>query len=140
MVFREENETSRLAGIHFQQRSASTIEANRFTLDARSPAHYAFLAAGVALPIFSLFTLVRCWRRRPHRRWLWLLFIAVAFPIVTLNWTTGAVSFNLIAFNVLGAGFSQQGALQPLYVQLGAPIGAVLFWLRDPPPRGGHRG
>jgi hypothetical protein len=135
MVFREEDADLRLAGMHFQHLSSSLIEANRFTLVGKGAIHYLFLAAGVAIPVFCLTTLVACWRRRPNRRWLWLLFIAVAFPVVTLNWSTGALSLQPLALNLLGSSFFQEGPLQPMQFQLGIPIGALVFWLNRPGAR-----
>jgi len=103
---------------------------NAFTLAGKTPLHFLFLALAVLLPIFTITTAVIC-ARMPRRKWkwLWVIFILIAVPTCTLNWTTGAVSYNLLQFLLLGAGFTSV-PYGSVMIQIGFPLGAILFWIR----------
>jgi hypothetical protein len=114
---------------------------NRFTLQNKSLIHYLFLAACILIPVFIIATIVVCVRSRVRRRWLWIIFILVAFGQFQLNWTTGEWGFRLISFLLLGAAFSRHSSYAPLMLSVGFPLGAVIFLLcqhrlrrKDEPP------
>jgi hypothetical protein len=103
---------------------------NAFSIRGKSVMHYAFLALAALLAAFSIFTAIICLRTPiPKRKWLWVIFILIGFVSITLNWTTGELSWNALTVVLFSAGFWQQ-LYRPLIVQIAIPIGAALFWLR----------
>src|SRR5690349_11996629 len=103
---------------------------NAFSMRGRSVLHYAFLALAALLAAFSIFTAIACLRTPiPKRKWLWVAFILIGFVSITLNWTTGELSWNALTVVLFSAGFWQQ-LYGPLIVQIAIPIGAAVFWLR----------
>jgi hypothetical protein len=108
----------------------SLEQQNAFTLAGKTPLHFLFLALAVLLPVFTIATAVVC-ARMPRRKWkwLWVIFSLIAVPACSLNWTTGAVSYNLLHFLLLGGAFMSvpYGAVM---LQIGFPLGAILFWIR----------
>jgi len=134
-AFREHEGVQRLYGLRFDRLPESLVEVHRFGLEGRSAVHYVVLAAAVAVPLLCVTTLVLCWRRRPRFRWLWMPFIAVTFPVLILNWTTGELSLQLVGFNLLGASFFRTSVLDPVFVQVGIPIGALAFLILRPERR-----
>ncbi len=103
---------------------------NAFTLAGKTPLHFLFLALAVLLPIFTITTAVVC-ARMPRRKWkwLWVIFSLIAIPACSLNWTTGAMSYNLLQFLLLGGAFMSV-PYGPVMLQIGFPLGAILFWIR----------
>ena len=108
----------------------SLEQANAFTLAGKTPAYLGFLALAVLLPIFTIGTAIACARTRvPKRKWLWIIFILIAFPACSLNWTTGAWAINPFSLIFLGGGF-KSAPYGPVILQIGFPLGAILFWIR----------
>jgi hypothetical protein len=108
----------------------SLTEIHSFTLDKKGFVHYLFLAFAVLIPIFILVTLVFAIRTRLTKKWLWIIGILLGFIKLSINWTTGQVGFQLISFQILGAGFSKQGLVAPWTLSFTLPIVAMIFWIK----------
>ena len=122
--------TMRIDGIHMQALSRSLEQMNAFTLAGKNPLLLAVLALVVLIPIFIVATAIVCWRTPiPRFKWLWRIFVLLGITGITLNWTSGDVRFVLLQVNLLGAAFSQQ-LYGPWILQIGVPLGAILFWIR----------
>ncbi|HEY5238832.1 MAG TPA: hypothetical protein VIJ62_10670 [Rhizomicrobium sp.] len=101
-----------------------------FTFEGKGAVHYIFLILAILLPVFCLVTAIVCYRTPiPRRKWLWLIFTLLGFVSFNLNWTTGAVSYQLISFAFLGAAYTQQ-FYGPIIIQIAFPFGAIMFWMR----------
>lgn len=126
----ERRDGSRLiTGLRAQVLPASLQEIHALSFKRAGKRHYAFAAAVLAVPAFILVTLVAC-ARTPIRRfkWLWMIFIAVGLVRITINWTTGELSWTPLSFQVLGAGAFADG-YGPWMVSFALPLGAAIFWL-----------
>jgi len=119
-----------IAGLHVKRMPDSLARLNAFRLDGKSPRHFVVLALTVLVAAFVLLALVVCARTPLRRKWLWLLFVAVGFGKLTLNWTTGAVGFSPIAFQLLGASAFAAGAYAPWILGVSFPLGAIVFLAR----------
>jgi hypothetical protein len=129
IVLQPEKGRLQIEGIQAQQLFQSLEQYNSFTLTGRSAKFLVFLGITILVPIFVLGTAIACWRTPiPRHKWWWRIFVLWGITIFTLNWTTGALGFQPLAFNIFGAGFNQQ-LYGPVILQVGLPIGAVLFWV-----------
>jgi len=93
---------------------------------------YVFLGLVLTMPLFILGVLW-VWARTPvpRRAWLWGPFIALGLVRLKLNWSTGALAIQPLAFNILGSGLFRPSATGPWILQVALPVGAVLFlWRR----------
>lgn len=132
LIFKPDGDQLSLAGLHYRQIERSLIEFHEFTVEGKSGTHHFFLLGSAATPLLVLGCVVSCWRRRPKRRWLWLLFIPLSFPVLSLNWSTGELSLHLLAFNLFGAAFFQGGLFEPMRFQLAIPVGALVYLIARP--------
>lgn len=119
-----------IVGLNVYPQKSSLEEQVRFTLKGKSPAQYVILAAAVLALSLTLFALVACIRAKGLRRkWLWILSIIFGFGLLSTNWATGAVNYQLLYVSLFSA-----GAFAPLYgpwtISVSAPVGAILFLLR----------
>lgn len=122
----------RIEGIHIYSLPESLETRNAFSLANKSPLHYAFFGLAIFIPIFCIVALIACVRTRvPKRKWLWIILILLGFFSLKFNWTTGQIGVIPLSFTLLGAAYTQQ-FFGPVIIQIAAPIGAILFWLRRP--------
>ncbi len=118
-------------GVHAERLAESLQHANRFTFQNKDAARYAILGWTILVPVFIVASLIACIRTTvPRRKWLWIIFILLGFGQLSVNWTTGAVGFQLVSFQVLGAGVFWAGPYAPLILSGSIPVGAALFWIR----------
>lgn len=133
-----------ITGMRVVPLERSLQEANAFTFKRAGPAHYLFLAAAIVVPLFILGTLVVCIRTKfPRRKWLWIIFVLLGFVQVSFNWTTGAMDYRLLSFQLFGAGAVASGLYMPWILTISIPVGAIIFWFKRlqlvpavPPPAG----
>ena len=114
----------------------------KLSLEGKSPLHFVVLGLALIIPVFMIFTAIACFRNENVRRkWLWIPFILIGLWGIEFNWTTGyvvyelfhvfpdgSISFNFIAFSLLGVTAVKMGLLSPWVIGLGSPIGALLYW------------
>jgi hypothetical protein len=123
--------TKTIVGINVYLRKESLEQQNRFTLTGKSPAQYAILAGAVLAFSLTLYALWACIRTKGlARKWLWIIFIVFGFGLLSTNWSTGAVGYQLIYVTLFSA-----GAFAPYYgpwtIAMSVPVGAVAFlWRR----------
>ncbi len=115
-------------GLHVLPAKQSLKAVNRFTFEGKSPIHYIVFALAIAVPLFIVYVLVLCVRTPiAKRKWLWLLFVAVGFVQLSLNWTDGSYGIQPISFALLGAGFFRAGPFAPFVFNVAIPVGAIAF-------------
>jgi hypothetical protein len=130
IILQRDGRDLKVTGMHFTPLADSIEHINRFTLAGKGALHFGFLFAAVSILLFIVWTAVVCWRTRiPKRKWLWMIFVLLGFGSLTLNWTSGEVVYQLIAVVLLGVGYRQE-VYGPVLLQIGFPVGAILFWLR----------
>jgi hypothetical protein len=112
-------------------RNQSLAHENALTLKGKGLVNYVVLAACAFVLSLSVFAIVKCVRAdNLRRKGVWILFIAFGFGTFTLNWTTGARSFELFNFQLLGVGANANFIGGPWMVAVSFPVGAVVFLLR----------
>jgi hypothetical protein len=127
VVLRSQDGATTITGFHFTPLADSLANLNRFTLTGKTQLNYLVLACCVAFPCLSLVALVACIRSRVRKKGLWILFILVGLTQFSLNWTTGAMSFQFLSVDLFSAGYFSSGAYGPWILKIGLPIGAILF-------------
>lgn len=123
----------------------SPSQNNNFNLSSKSPKHFAFfiiLLLCVSTIILTLVAVVRDTQQK--NKVLWFIFILFGFWGVSMNWTTGQIgnnfftftkesgAFNLkiLDFTLLGASFTRTSIFQPWIMEIGIPIGAIVYWVK----------
>lgn len=130
VAFKEQDGKKTIIGIHVYQLPDSLEHLNRFTLYGKSAWHYVFFAMAIIVPLFIVFTLIKCIQEKEmKRKWLWVIFIIFGFVEFVINWTTGQMTLKPIAIGLFGAGAISQ-PYGPWMVSVYIPVGAMLFWLR----------
>ena len=105
-------------------------EIHKFTFKEKGIIHYIFLAGCAFVPLFILCTLVAAVRTKfKKRKWLWIIFILIGIVQFSLNWTSGQIGFNLIYFQLFGAGALTASIYSPWILTFSLPIGAIVFWI-----------
>ena len=119
-----------ITSAQFNRYDASIEALNSFTFSGKSVAHYVFFALVVAIPLFSMITLVVCARSKIRKKWLWIIFILLGFVTFRLNWSTGQINCQLLSFQLLGASVFKMGLYGPWNIGVAVPIGAIVFLLK----------
>lgn len=128
VVLQRRNAQVTVLGLHVNPMKQSLKELNRFTFAGKGILHYIVFALAIAIPLFIVFTLVLCFKTPiAKRKWLWLLFVALGFVQLSLNWTDGTYGIQPISFALLGAGFFSAGPYAPIVFNIAFPLGAVIF-------------
>jgi hypothetical protein len=107
-------------------------EMTAFTLEGRPTVDYVFLALAV---LSTLACLAGCAasvvtkRIEPKQRWLWVIGSLLSFSTFTVNWSTGAISIQPIAIQLLGGQVVKHGMLGDWYVGFGMPwVALAMLW------------
>lgn len=119
-----------IAGMRVQRETQSLAEKNTFTLSGK-PAFYWLIAALVAaLPLFCFASFIICLRTPIRRRkWLWAVATLLGVVTLSLNWSTGEFSFQLISIQLLSASAVAR-LYSPWILSISFPLGAVMFWIK----------
>ncbi len=116
-----------IMGIHLTHIPDSFVEENKFTLLKKGPSQYLILTMGIAVAVFSLYSLVRCILARiGWRKWVWAAFILVGLTKLTVNWTTGELRFDFPAVVLLWVD-AIPVKYGPWMISASLPLGAILF-------------
>ena len=122
--------SKKVFGVNVNPIPKSLGELNAFTLSGKGIQHYVLLALAVAIPIFIIWTVVLCARTKIRKKWLWIIFILFGIAKINLNWTTGQMGFQPIAFQIPGAGMAKMGLYAPWILTVSFPLGAILFLIK----------
>jgi len=129
---REINAVPALVGLRWDPAPLDLSERYPFELSGLPLFYYCVLAFAVATPIFMLYAAVVCFRRRPPRRWLWLLFNLLGVGKLSLVWVPGPlagrnVQLTPLSVQLLGAGIMKTPIYEPWVLSVSFPLGAALF-------------
>jgi len=122
----------RISNLHAQPMAESLEQSNALTLVGKTRTHYLFAGAAALIFMFSVGSAYAClFTPMARRKWLWVIFVMLGFMSLNLNWTTGQLSYNALAVIAPAArAWTEGGFYSPWIVQIGLPLGAIVFWLR----------
>jgi hypothetical protein len=112
-------------GFHTERLPAAIQTTNGFSLRGGNPFGFLVLLLALGCAGFTIVAAVMVVRERIPRRWLWAMFALLGVAPVTVNWTTGQVSFQLLSVALFSAGFVSAGLGGPWLVSAAFPIGAI---------------
>lgn len=140
-VYPHEGECCTTSHISIQRTFERTSTYNDFTFQNKGALHYFIFALLLLVPTFIIVTTVACVRNKNFsKKFIWVPFILVGLWGIEFNWTTGAITsdlisfqngmlnFNLLSVKFLGAGFVKKGLFVPWIASIGAPVGAIAYW------------
>ena len=117
----------------------AALSIGRFGLAHKSPTQYLFLGLATLIPLLLITALAVLARDRTTKwKWAWTLFILVGFTRLSVNWVSGAILFQPLAFVLLGASVNRaQLDVAPWIVSISLPLGALTYlgraWFSAPP-------
>ncbi|GAA0525653.1 hypothetical protein FHS83_001964 [Rhizomicrobium palustre] len=128
-LYRKDGKLS-VYGLYVQPEAVPLSQRNALTLAGKSPAHFIFTGVALALYLFWLISVYAClFTPIAKRKWLWVIFVLISFGSISMNWTTGALSWTVFSMGVSAMRFFTSGFM-PWMVQISLPLGAILFWLK----------
>lgn len=120
-----------VSGFDVYRTNGSQRDLNAFTLQGKSAAQLALLAAAMVIPVFTLVTLGYCIATPiADLKGLWVLFVVMGVASLSVNWTTGqfvAAPLHLRFFSVSAIA---AGPHAPWIISVSLPLGAVVFWFK----------
>ena len=133
ITLEEKANVYKVLGVRVNPLEDSLQNINAFSFKKAKAIHYFFLMMCIFVPVFSIFTVIKCARTRPmKRKWLWIIFILFGFVQFKLNWTTGQVGVVPLSFLLLGASAFSPGVCGPWILSFAIPVGAIIFLIRKP--------
>jgi len=127
---REENGKLLISGFDGRFFETSLTEIHSLTLDNKGFKHYLFIVFAIIVPLFIIVTLIFAIRTPLTKKWLWIIGILLGFVKFSLNWTTGQVGFQIISFQILGAGLTKSGLVAPWTIAFSLPLVGMYFWVK----------
>lgn len=88
---------------------------------------YLLFAAGLLIALFTLRAASLAFRSQIQHPWWWTFVCLLCAPVATLNVDTGALTTQLLAFNLFGLGYWHALPSGPTTIQVAFPVGALLF-------------
>jgi hypothetical protein len=114
-----------IEGFRADRLPASLETTNAFRLSEKNPVTFFVPLLAVACAVFSIFVAVLAVRTRMPRRGLWAFFALLGVASVTMDWTTGQLSFQLLQVTLFCAGIMRIGPAGPWLITVGFPAGAL---------------
>lgn len=114
---------------HVQVATDAELAINDFSLTGKRSGQYLFLTAAAASLLAMVLALLKVIRTPDLRRkWLWGIAAFFGVGSLQMNWATGAIGFNLLTVQLIGAGAtSGLSRFDPWFISMTLPIGAVLI-------------
>jgi hypothetical protein len=123
----EEEEKVTVLGANWQLNQKSLSEMNRLSFEKAELKHYIFIGLVGLIPLFIVVTIIAEIRTKMPYKILWVLFSLLGVIKLSLNWSTGEISFQLLSIQLLGSGMVRSGPF-PWTLFISLPLGALLFW------------
>ena len=131
IVVNRNDGTLSITGFHVAQTEQSQKEHNKFTLYGKSMVHYLFFLFTILILSFSVFTFYVCIRTPlAKRKILWAIVTLTGAISLTLNWTTGELSFQLLSIQFLTISAMTASPYAPWFISFSIPVGSILFWIK----------
>lgn len=119
-----------ITGFDARWMEAPLSKIHAFTFSGKPVINYIFIILAIVSVGFVIYTLIAAIRTPMKRKWLWIIGILFTFIKFKLNWTTSEFDFQLISFQLLGAGFSKSGLVAPWFLSFSVPVFAIAFWVK----------
>lgn len=122
----------RVVSITGEPVTEAAVRAHRFLAPGKGLIHLAFLLGLVGSPVVMVLTAVAAARSQGLKgKWWWVLGAFVGLGTVWINWTTGAVGFQIAAINLFGVAATKgQSPLAPWIFHFAPPVGALIVLMR----------
>lgn len=104
---------------------AKPLEATNGFRDNMGPAQLAVLLVATGFALFEIGAAVVVAKTPMRRRWLWAVFALFGVGSFAMNWTTGAVTSDLLSFQLIGS-IQRVGLAGPWFISISFPLGAIL--------------
>ena len=114
-----------ISGLWGDRTDRSQRAINDFTLSGKLPVHYFVLLLAIASTVFSSAYAIAAALTPMPRRYLWAMLALVGGSAISINWTTGATHFTLLAVNLVASKITRSG-VGPWFVGAVVPLGAIL--------------
>jgi hypothetical protein len=88
---------------------------------------YVLLVIGLGVALFVLRTAILAFRSPIRHPWWWTFVCLLCGPVTTLNVDTGTMSTDLLSIVVLGVGYFETSPSGPTIIEVGFPLGTLLF-------------
>ena len=128
-ILKEGNDLT-ITGFDARWIEAPLKKIHAFTFIGKPVINYIFVLLAFVSVGFVIFTLIVAIRTPMKRKWLWIIGILFTFIKFKLNWTTSEFDFQLLSFQLFGAGFSKSGLIAPWILTFSIPVFAIVFWIK----------
>jgi hypothetical protein len=91
---------------------------------------HAFLLLGLVIVLFTLRTAITAFRSPIRHPWWWTFVCLLCAPVTTLNVEAGTLLSNLLSVLLFGVGYWHTLPSGPTIIQVGFPVGGLLFLSR----------
>jgi hypothetical protein len=91
---------------------------------------YVLFVGGLLIVVFAVRTAIVAFRSTIRHPWWWAFVCLLCAPVTTLDLTAGRLSTDLLSILPFGFGYWQGPPGEPTLIQVGFPIGALLFLQR----------
>lgn len=130
-TIRVSNGQPRIAGIYVQKSTVSARSMNEFRFKDGKSGGWLMLGAMAGSLAVTIAALIKIWRSGLFsRRWLWTMGTLIGLTTLRLNWTTGAWSFQPIAFQLFSVSALKWPVFEPWVLGLSIPVFAIIALLR----------
>jgi hypothetical protein len=123
-----------IAGLSVTPIQDSLENVNRFNLRGKDALEYSILGLAIAAPVFTVCVLVICFRtKNVRKKWLWAIFVLLGVGKLSLNWTTGDLSWRSLSVQIPcghPTASPAYGPYGPWIISLALPLGAILFLVK----------
>ncbi|MFC0349914.1 hypothetical protein [Undibacterium danionis] len=116
-----------IIGFHVNPQSTSIEEQAKFSFTGKSAIQYLIFVLAIIFPIVTIVALIICIRMKlKGRKWPWVIFILIGLCNLSMNWTTGEISFATFALQMFSAS-AKAAFYGPWNISISLPLGAVCF-------------
>jgi hypothetical protein len=123
-----------LAGLYLEPMKGEPKRLHPFRLADGGAAGLAMVAAMVAAVAVTIAALVRIWRSGLfRRRWLWTIGALCGLTVLKLNWSTGELSFQPLAFQIFSASAVKSPIFAPWVLGVSVPVVALIALFKRTP-------
>lgn len=129
-----------VSGLYVEPLPKSLREIHSENFYAKPPRQYMVAFIAFIVPIFIFYTLLICFAAPVKFKPLWAALIILGVARLSLEWTTGQISFYPFSILFFGAEAVKDGIYGPWVLSFSFPLGAVAFHAYNRMTRAGRSG
>lgn len=127
IALQQRDKQTHIVGLKLIPQATSIDGQFKFSLAGKSIAHYLILALAIIAPILVLTALIICIRMKLRgRKWPWVIFILLGIGQLSINWSSGDLSFAVLAMQLFSAS-AFAAPYGPWIITVSLPLGALCF-------------